>query len=97
MSAVKHRLKEKQVTINESKSIELTDSIKFLGFIISSRGIEPDSNLINKILDLKEPTNVKEIESFVGLVNYFGRMIPNFANILAPINHLRKKCPIYMD
>ena len=37
------------------------------------------------------PSNKKEVESFIGLVNYFGRLIPQFSNKILPINNLRKK------
>ena len=91
MDAIRSRLREKKVTINESKSIKLTDHISFLGFRISSKGITPDERLVNKIKELKEPTSRAEIESFIGLINYFGRLIPKFTEKTRIINELRKK------
>ena len=90
MNAVRKRLSEKCVTINEAKSVKYLDEVVFLGFKLSSRGIEPDTQLVQKIVDMKAPTNKKEVEAFVGLVNYFGRLIPNFSGKLVPINNLRK-------
>ena len=89
VNAVKTRLREKDVTINESKSVEYMDEISFLGFSISARGIMPDEKLVNKILTLEAPQNKQEVEHFIGLVNYFGRLIPNFTCKVAPINKLR--------
>ena len=91
LEAVKQRLNEKKITINKEKSIEYVDEITFLGFSISSRGIQPDQKLVNKIQDISVPSNKKEVESFIGLVNYFGRLIPQFSNKILPINNLRKK------
>ena len=90
LKAVKTRLAEKQITINEEKSITLTDEVSFLGFRVSARGIEPDDKLVNKINSMKAPTTRREIECFLGLLNYFGRLIPNFAEKTAPLNRLRK-------
>jgi hypothetical protein len=91
LHAVKTRLREKRITINEEKSIELCDEITFLGFRVSARGIEPDKGLVQKIISMKPPTSRQEVECFVGLVNYFGRLISNISAKLKPINELRKK------
>ena len=37
----------------------------------------------------KSPTNNKQLEHFVGLVNFYGRMIPDFATKLLPLNNMR--------
>ena len=90
LRAVKTRLAEKRITINQEKSIKLTDNISFLGFHLSARGIEPDVTLVKKLVSIKPPTNKREVESFVGLINYFGRLIPNLSTKLASLNNLRK-------
>lgn len=89
LTAVKTRLKEKNITINEDKSIEHCEYLTFLGFRISSRGIEPDDKLVKKIREIKAPMSCKEVEQFLGLVNYFGRLIPNYASKVQPLNKLR--------
>ena len=91
VNAVKTRLAEKRVTINEKKSIEYSNEISFLGFRISARGIEPDDKLVEKIRYCHPPTNRQEVEYFVGLMNYFGRLIPRFSDKIAPINALRNQ------
>jgi hypothetical protein len=90
LNAVKTRLAEKKVTINESKSINMCDEISFLGFKISASGIQPDDRLVDKIRHIAAPSSKKEIEQFLGLVNFFGRLIPNFSVKVAPLNGLRK-------
>ena len=37
----------------------------------------------------KAPTNNKQLESFVGLANFYGRMIPDFATKMLPLNNMR--------
>ena len=73
---------EKDITINPPKSILNTTEVKFLGHQISSSGIRPDPDITKKILSLKPPNSRSELESFLGLVNFFGRMIPNFSGIV---------------
>ena len=90
LKAVKTRLREKNITINEEKSVEYCESLTFLGFKISAKGIEPDNRLVNKIQDIKVPTTCKEVAQFLGLINYFGRFIPNFSSKIAPLNEIRR-------
>ena len=90
LAAIKTRLLEKRVTINEAKSVSLCDEITYLGFKVSARGIEPDETLVKKIANISTPTCKKDVDSFIGLANYFGRLIPNFTVLMAPLNRLRK-------
>lgn len=89
LNAVRVRLQEKKVTINESKSIEYCDKLTFLGFVISEEGISPDGRLVQKINAMKRPSNATELQRFLGLVNYFGRLIPNFSAKTNPLNELK--------
>ena len=90
LEAVKTRLREKNVTLNETKCVEFTDKLDFLGFTISSCGIKPDNRLVQRIMDIEKPTNMNEVQRFCGLVNFFGRFIPNFSSIIAPLTELRR-------
>ena len=42
-------------------------------------------------MDLKAPTNRRELNSFIGLANFSGRFIHQFSKIIEPLNHLRKQ------
>ena len=94
-NAVKERLKAKNFTLNEDKCVSFSTSITFLGYEISSDGIKPDPKPVKRLLELQPPTTVKEVESFTGLVNCFGRMIPNYASKTRNINALRQKKMIF--
>ena len=88
--AVKSRLCEKSFTINEKKSnSKPVDSVSFLGYSISKEGIAPDPKHVEKIKNAKAPTNNKQLESFVGLANFYGRMISDFATKMLPLNNMR--------
>ena len=82
------------MTINESKCILKTEAIDFLGYNILVNGMKPDVKLVKKVELIKVPSNKKELSRFIGLVNFFGRYINNFAEIVEPLNNLSKKeCP----
>lgn len=88
LNTVLLRLKEKNVTLNESKCINFADEITFLGYKISAKGIEPDNRLVEKIKNVEIPRNRDELKKFIGLINYFGRLIPHFSKKIAPLNSL---------
>ena len=62
-----------------------------LGYEISSEGVKPEQTRVQKQLQMQPRKDVKELESFIGLFNYFGRMIPNYAAKTRCINELRQK------
>jgi hypothetical protein len=84
------RLNKRNVTINWGKSVRCTDSITFLGHTISAAAVGADKRLVDKILKIAAPKTRKEVERFIGLVNFYGTMIANFAALCEPINRLRK-------
>ena len=52
----------------------------FLGFLVHQRGIEVDQNKAKTISSTKAPQNKKELQKFVGQVNYLRRLISNLAS-----------------
>ena len=52
--------------------MELGNSIHFTGHIISDGGIRPDDKKFKALRDFQQPCNVKELQSFLGLVAQFG-------------------------
>ena len=91
MLAVKSRLREKNFTINEKKSnSKPVSSVSFLGYSVSKEGIAPDPKHVEKIKNAKPPSNMKQLVSFFGLANFYGRMIPDFATKKLPLKEIRK-------
>jgi hypothetical protein len=91
VSSVLKRLEEKHVTINTEKSVMFSESLSFLGHLVTPKGIQPDPQIAEKILSCQPPRDRKELESFLGLINFFGKMIPKFAALSVPLNQLRRK------
>ena len=83
------RLKKADVVFNESKSIMEAREVSFLGHVLNEHGIKPDDALIDKIKGIKIPSNRKELERFLGLTQFYGRLIPNFASMCKPLSDLR--------
>ena len=83
---------KKNFNINEKKSnSKPVSSVSFLGYSVSKEGIAPDSKYVEKIKNAKPSSNMKQLESFVGLANFYGRMIPDFATKMLPLNEIQKE------
>ena len=65
--------------------------INFLGFIASGKRVLLDQNKVKTLSSLPNPKNVKQLQSQLGLFDYFSRFIPKFATIAAPLYALTRK------
>jgi hypothetical protein len=66
-------------------------SVKFLGHTISHDGISVDPSKVQEVMEWKPPKSVHQIRSFLGLVGYYRRFIPDFSRIAKPMTELLKK------
>ena len=64
--------------------------LEFKGHVLSARGIGPADVKVKDVVDACEPTNVAEVRSFLGLVNFTARFIPDLATVSAPLRQLTK-------
>jgi len=69
----------------------------FLGFTVSCDGLSMDKNKINAVLEWPTPRNIKELQSFIGLCNFYRRFIKNFAGIMDPLRKLKKDSKFIWD
>lgn len=91
LAAVLETLSKNEVTLNQEKCIYGVSKLKFLGHNLSADGITPDSDKLESIRKFREPTTGEEVRSFLGLVNYVGKFIPNLATSTDPLRILTKK------
>lgn len=72
---VLNRLRDIGMTLNRDKSEFGKTSIKYLGHILSPQGISVDPEKVSSILSMAPPTNVKELQRFNGMVNFFRKIL----------------------
>ena len=65
--------------------------VNFLGYIISEKGIEMDQEKIRTVLEWKEPTTVKEVQSFLGFANFYRHFIQGYSKLTRSLTDLTKK------
>ena len=90
LEVVLHRLQQHGITVKKEKCTFMSKSVEFLGYNIDVQGLHTTPDKLNAILKAPYPINVWQLRSFVGLLNYYNRFIPNLASILHPLHNLLK-------
>ena len=65
--------------------------VPFFGSVLSKDGLSPDTKKVELIQQWPTPTNHKELQSFLGTVNYLSRFLAFLSNLRAPLQSLLKK------
>lgn len=65
--------------------------VKYLGYIFSNKGIQPDIEKIKAISKLKSPANKTELELLLGMITYVNRFITNVSQLNSVLRNLGKK------
>ena len=84
-------LKQEKLFVNMEKCTFCTDRVVFLGFVLSSQGIQVDEEKIRAIQEWPSPTNVSQVRSFHGLASFYRRFVKDFSTITAPLTEVIKK------
>ena len=93
LKKVLHLLHENQLYAKKSKCDFALSQIEFLGFIVSQKGVSLDLRKIEAVQKWKQPTNLHELRSFLGLASYLRRNIKNFATLASSLTNMLKKRP----
>ncbi len=84
------RLKEANLKIKVQKCKFAKSEIEYLGFIVGRDGIKPSPAKLESIREFPRPTDIKGVQSFLGMANFLRDCIPSFSKITAALTNILK-------
>ena len=84
------RLSEYKIKIRPDKCTFAQETVEYLGFIIDATGVKIKSKYKDKIHNIPIPKSLKQLQRFIGMVQYLHKFIPNLQTTLAPLHNLTR-------
>ena len=91
LAQVLERLGTAGMRLKREKCAFMLDSVSYLGHVISSEGLRTGDLKVKAIVDAPDPKDLSELRSFLGMVNYYGKFLPNLATTLSPLYRLLRQ------
>ena len=91
LDEVLRRLQHNGITVKPSKCHFLKDSVEYLGHKIDADGLHTTTKKVAAIQQAPKPVNQQQLRSFLGLLQYYGKFIPNLSTMINPLNALLLK------
>ena len=91
LEKVFQRLQEAGLKLKLQKCSFFKKHIQYVGYLLSEEGIEPLPEELESIAKVPRPKNQKEVKQFLGLVGYYRKFVPRFADISRVLNKLTHK------
>ena len=88
LEMVLQRLLDAGLRAHPAKTRFFDAKTEYCGHAVSADGLHKLPAKVDAIRDAPQPTNVSQLRSFLGLVNYYARFLPNLSTTLHPLNRL---------
>ena len=92
---VLERIKKLGLKLEPAKCEYLGPELEYLGHLITADGVKPNPVKIKAVKEFKKLTDVKQVQSFLGLAGYYRKLINNFSSIARPLTKLTRKETIF--
>ena len=88
-------LQHADLKIKCSKYEFFKSKVQYLGYLIGTDGVQPLPEKVAAIPALEPPKNIKELQHFLGLIRFYRKFIPFFANVTACLNTMLQKGAVF--
>jgi hypothetical protein len=85
VQAFHEAVQRRNLTLNESKSIESKTSINVLGYRVGNGVIAPDEERLRPLQDFPPPESIRSLRRVIGMFAYYAKWIPNFSDKIRPL------------
>ena len=88
LDTVLQKLRDAGLRLRKDKCVFMTSSVEYLGHQIDAQGLHPIKDKVKALQEVPKPRNVSELNSYLGLLTYYSRFLPNLSTALAPLHKL---------
>ena len=88
---VLRRLEENDLFVKPEKCVWKVREVGFLGVIIGEDGVKMEKEKVQGVVKWPVPKNVKNVQKFLGLANYYRWFVKDFARIAKPLHETTRK------
>ena len=85
LDVVLSALSSGNLEVNLDKSEFCTSQVKYLGYVVDSRGLHVDPKKTKAIDEYPTPRNLRQLRRFLGMVGWYSRFMADFAVDKAPL------------
>ena len=78
---VLRRIRDYGLKLNKDKCIFNVSEVTYLGHTLTSEGVKPDPRKTTAITEIQFPQSKQELRTFLGMINYLGKFVPNLLHI----------------
>jgi hypothetical protein len=91
LQQVCQRLSDHGLRLNAEKCHFMQDRLEYCGNTLTRNGVQQSPDKIEAIVNAPTPSNVTQLRSILGLINFYRNHLPNVSSVLNPLNQLLKK------
>ena len=85
------RCREKNIKLNAKKMKLRLSEVPYIRHLLTADGLTPDQNKVKAISEMPEPTDVKALQRFLGMVNYLAKILLHLSTVTEPLRRLLDK------
>ena len=91
LDKVLDRLQKAGLRARKNKCQFMVSEVSYLGHRIDKDGLHPLDDKVKAIVEAPAPRNVRELKSYLGILTYYGKFLPDLSAVLAPLYRLLRK------
>ena len=88
---VLQKLKDAGARLKKKKCVFLASEVIYLGLKIDSTGVHPVPDKLKAIEEMPRPADVKQLQAYLGMLQYYARFFPHLSSVVAPLHTLLQK------